>query len=226
MFPRTTTKTCAKCLSYPPEELRGFKGTDKNMCAISDKDELNFDGCHGDSGGPLTRANTSVIIGLVHSGKPCTWPGLRVGIYVDVLKSKAQNFIKRIVPDIEIEGDNPNPTDGPSPHMEVCFNVTTATQARGNEVEWTIGCRDEGCIECGSDIIFGDNEKVTKVCCMPDYPERYVVNCINPFGYGWHGGYLEINGKRYCEEFIEGTEYQVISQTTIRNSSFGLIIFI
>ena len=56
--------------------------------------------------GPLTKANTNVIVGLVQSGKPCTSAGLRVGIYIDVLKTKVHNFIKSIVPDVEIEGGN------------------------------------------------------------------------------------------------------------------------
>ena len=53
---------------------------------------------------------------------------------------------------------------------------------------------------------------------MPGYGD-YELRCINTEqqrnshfagvynaykGTGWHGGYLEIEGKRYCEEFEEG----------------------
>ena len=38
-----------------------------------------------------------------------------------------------------------------------------------------------------------------KVCSQPE--GTYPVFCEDFYGDGWHGGYLEIDGKKYCEEF-------------------------
>ena len=53
--------------------------------------------------GPLTMEGTNVIVGIVQLGWACARPHeRRVGVYQDVLKSKAQAFIRSIVPDVEI----------------------------------------------------------------------------------------------------------------------------
>ena len=31
---------------------------------------------------------------------------------------------------------------------------------------------------------------------------------MDSYGDGWHGGYLEINGQKYCEDFTTGSEKQ------------------
>ena len=88
--------------------------------------------------------------------------------------------------------------------------MTTATEAWGHEVEWTIGCSDGGCRECGSDLGYADNTLTTQQCCMPEEEKEFVITCTDSFGDGWHGGYLEIDGEKYCEEFSDGPEYQDI----------------
>ena len=35
-------------------------------------------------------------------------------------------------------------------------------------------------------------------------PGQYTVNCIDAFGDGWHGGYLQILGVKYCTGFTSG----------------------
>ena len=39
-------------------------------------------------------------------------------------------------------------------------------------------------------------------CCQP--AGRYTLTCKCSYGDGWHGGYLEINGTNYCEDFKHG----------------------
>ena len=55
--PRTTTKICAKCSSFDEKfnmtSEFGFRNTTEQMCAISDKNENEFDACRGDSGGKI-----------------------------------------------------------------------------------------------------------------------------------------------------------------------------
>jgi hypothetical protein len=54
--------------------------------------------------GPLTKSGTNVIVGMAEGGRSCREPGIRVGIYQDLLKLEAQEFIIKIVEDLEIEG--------------------------------------------------------------------------------------------------------------------------
>ena len=54
---------------------------------------------------------------------------------------------------------------------------------------------------------FGKYEKpivYQKVCSQPE--GTYPVICKDTYGDGWHGGYLEIDGKKYCQEFKSGYE--------------------
>ena len=39
----------------------------------------------------------------------------------------------------------------------------------------------------------------TKQCCLP--PGNHKLTCKDDWGDGWNGGFLEINGQRYCETF-------------------------
>jgi len=108
---------------------------------------------------------------------------------------------------LEDISDSTGPTEGPTeaPGPDVCFDVKTVTKAWGNEIEWTIGCSG-GCNECGSDIGYGNNQEYTQQCCMPKDEAEFLITCKDSYGDGWHGGYLEINGESYCEEFSSGTE--------------------
>ena len=39
-------------------------------------------------------------------------------------------------------------------------------------------------------------------CCLP--PGEYTLKCKDSYGDGWHGGYITIDGKNYCENFSGG----------------------
>ena len=41
-------------------------------------------------------------------------------------------------------------------------------------------------------------------CCLPDHINDYAITCNDAYGDGWHGGYLEINGEKYCANFERG----------------------
>ena len=36
-------------------------------------------------------------------------------------------------------------------------------------------------------------------CCLP--PGEYTLECKDSYGDGWHGGYITVNGAKYCENF-------------------------
>jgi len=96
-FPKTITKRCVDC-DY--SRLPTYE--DQNTCAESDDNNFHYDVCGGDSGGPLTVAGTSTIVGIVELGESCMGQGRRrVGVYQDVLKPVVQSFITKIVPDVD-----------------------------------------------------------------------------------------------------------------------------
>ena len=92
-----------------------------------------------------------------------------------------------------------------------CFNVKLTTKTYANEIEWSIGCKSpEGCLECESRQGYENEQTYTKKCCFPvdDKTEDFVISCKDTYGDGWHGGYLEINGKNYCDQFSTGLIHQ------------------
>ena len=42
---------------------------------------------------------------------------------------------------------------------------------------------------------------------MPEDKEEFTIYCVDAYGDGWHGGYLEINGEQYCANFTNGDEF-------------------
>ena len=55
----------------------------------------------------MAKSGTNIIVGIVEKGVLCTrLYEKRVGIYSDLLKLEAQEFILKIVKDLEIEGGN------------------------------------------------------------------------------------------------------------------------
>ena len=72
-------------------------------------------------------------------------------------------------------------------------------------MSWTIGCKGDLCngVECHSDkfkAMIGPG-KFEQECCLPNHVQYYAITCLDAYGDGWHGGYLEINGEKYCENF-------------------------
>ena len=62
---------------------------------------------------------------------------------------------------------------------------------------------------------FTSFETTTDECCQN--PGTYELTCNCSYGDGWHGGYVEIQGKKYCEGFSGG--YVKKEQVTITGSS-------
>ena len=56
------------------------------------------------STGPLTKGYSNVIVAIVESGLSCFAEGLRLGFYQDMTQPEVQEFIRDLVPDLEIEG--------------------------------------------------------------------------------------------------------------------------
>ena len=82
------------------------------------------------------------------------------------------------------------------------MNVTVklVTKDYGIEVAWSLGndCQSDYNYD-GYDSNYGyeDDQDYTKVCCLA--PAMYSLKCLDRAGDGWHGGFLMINSKKYCE---------------------------
>ena len=79
--------------------------------------------------------------------------------------------------------------------------VVTRTRSYGSETSWSIG-------NCQSEQAYGNHQQYSQECCLYGGDSGiYIVTCLDSYGDGWHGGYLEVNGKKYCEEFRSGRSY-------------------
>ena len=74
-----------------------------------------------------------------------------------------------------------------------CLNqvrVLTTIGQSGPEISWSLG-------DCSSNQTLGDKQSNTTFCCL-NYG-NHNLNCTN----GGNGGFIEIQGKKYCEDTIE-----------------------
>ena len=91
------------------------------------------------------------------------------------------------------------------------MKLTTSIYA--DEIEWSIGCiSPEGCheYECRNNGNYDNNETYNRKCCLPvgNDDDDFVITCKDTYGDGWHGAYLQINEKNYCEKFSTGLLHQ------------------
>ena len=69
------------------------------------------------------------------------------------------------------------------------------TKKYGEENSWTFG-------KCRSSQVYGNNQIYTEECCQK--AGSYPISCKDSAKDGWHGGYLEIEGTKYCKDFKDG----------------------
>ena len=79
---------------------------------------------------------------------------------------------------------------------DVCFDVMVMTTHYGGENTWALGT-------CASTMEYDDYDTGEGQCCLP--PGEYTLECKDSYGDGWHGGYITINGNKYCENFAKGS---------------------
>ena len=88
---------------------------------------------------------------------------------------------------------------------QVCTNIKIQTLSYGSENNWTYGnCNSHYTLE------YTKNSMFTEKCCQPSM--TYELVCSDRAGDGWHGGYIEIGGVKYCEDFKTGSSqsHQVV----------------
>ena len=78
-----------------------------------------------------------------------------------------------------------------------CVEIKTVTEGFGKENSWTFG-------NCHSSMKYKSYNTYNETCCQPQ--GTYQVTCKDSKNDGWHGGYIEIGGKKHCENFKDGSE--------------------
>jgi len=86
---------------------------------------------------------------------------------------------------------------------DLCFVVKTVPKYYAVEITWNIGGT------CDSKDEYDNYKEDTQKCCVAKDQGEITITCKDSYGDGWHGGYLEINEKRYCENFSDGDELLV-----------------
>jgi hypothetical protein len=76
-----------------------------------------------------------------------------------------------------------------------CTNIKIVTKNWGYENSYSLGT-------CTSKQVYGTRKEYTEECCLPF--GEYALDCKCSYGDGWHGGYLEIDGTKYCKDFKSG----------------------
>ena len=85
----------------------------------------------------------------------------------------------------------------------VSADVTIFTKAWGSECRFTItNAKGEKVCE-HTQSGYPNNSVNPEECQFPVGPGN-VLTCSDTYGDGWHGGYILINGEKYCEDFKSG----------------------
>ena len=73
----------------------------------------------------------------------------------------------------------------------------------GSEMSWSfVSTTGHQCDETS----FNGNYDHWRSCLLK--PGTYTINCIDSYGDGWHGGYIQIFGVNYCTGFSTGNNDQ------------------
>ena len=94
-----------------------------------------------------------------------------------------------------------------------CFDVQINTRKYGDEISWSLG---KG--KCSSSQEYGDNKVYTEQCCLS--PDDYELSCDDSFGDGWHGGFIQMQEKKYCEESFKFNLKKIV--TIVGNTGQGI----
>jgi len=79
---------------------------------------------------------------------------------------------------------------------ETCKSVKIRTEAWGYENSYEMST-------CASTRTYGNYANYDEEdCCLS--PGTYTLICKCSYGDGWHNGYIEIDGTKYCEDFLGG----------------------
>ena len=79
----------------------------------------------------------------------------------------------------------------------ICQDIKIVTNRWGYENSWTYG----SCSGPPSGV-YSNFQTYNEQCCQ--VPGTHVLTCKDSYGDGWHTGYIEIGGTKYCADFSFG----------------------
>jgi len=96
------------------------------------------------------------------------------------------------------------PTISTLPHKYLPHPVVITLKSYPSEIEWTItGSGAAAGITCGNGPYDGHYGVQPAEDCKLKAGD-YTLKCIDTYGDGWHGGFMTIDGKMYCDDFRTG----------------------
>ena len=97
--------------------------------------------------------------------------------------------------------------------MDNCLEVDITTKEWGEEISWALESGMDNCTKMNGydeDKPYGNHGTYKQMCCLAE--GIHTLTCIDSVKDGWHGGFIEIQGKRFCENFLEDDGH---NQTTL-----------
>ena len=79
----------------------------------------------------------------------------------------------------------------------VCTTIKIVTKTSAGENRWIFG-------GCSNAREYKNHGEYIEPCCQS--PGTYKLVCVDTYQDGWHGGYIEIRAKKYCENFLSGKD--------------------
>ena len=74
------------------------------------------------------------------------------------------------------------------------------TTSYGHEINWSLD-------NCSGNGSYGNDNRYTDQCCLAAGTHNLI--CQDSYGDGWHGGFIEFDGNRYCDDFTNGYEFSI-----------------
>ena len=96
----------------------------------------------------------------------------------------------------------------------VCVDINVTTMYDGGLVKWEFG-------PCSSAQKYANYMKYTERCCVLEgYQTLTCYNTEKP--QGWKNGYLEIQGRRYCDDFMS---YKAMQRILVKGIYRGFFVY-
>ena len=86
--------------------------------------------------------------------------------------------------------------------------MTLTTRYWGNEISWSLYNQETSTSVCSSKPpgTYGWYSTIIEQCTLFE-GIQYKLHCKDTYGDGWHGGYITIQGERYCNHFCPDPPY-------------------
>ena len=79
-----------------------------------------------------------------------------------------------------------------SENKKVCLKIMLSTKSYADDISWKYG-------SCKSNQIYKSNSIYHHECCQPE--GYHTLECIDKAGDGWKGSYINIGGKKFCNNW-------------------------